>query len=256
MVTTATPAPEAPAPAPEPVSSVGRIFGALFSPQATFASIAAAPTWILPLVLLVIVGLATSVAISQHVGWRTVIDKQISSSSRAQKQMDSLTPEARENALNTQAKYTPYFIYPINFVAPFLVAVIVAAILLGAFNLIGGAKIGFKTSLSIVSYSWVPGVIAALLGIAILYLKDPSTIDVQNLVASNPGAILSDDSPKWLVSLLGSLDLFSFWTMILMAFGYSAAEPKKISFGKAFGTVFGVWIVYVAIKVGWAAAFS
>ena len=254
MVTTATPAPEAPSPAP--VSSIGRIFGVLFSPKATFASIALAPTWILPLVLFVIVGLATSVAISQHVGWRTVIDKQISNSARAQKQMDSMTPEARETALNTQAKYTPYFVYPINFLAPFLGAVVVAAILLGAFNLILGAKIGFKTSLSIVSYSWVPGLIAALLGIAIVFLKDPSTIDVQNLVASNPGAILSDDSPKWLVSLMSSLDLFSFWTMILMAFGYSAADPKKLSFGKAFGTVFGVWIVYVVIKVGWVAAFS
>jgi hypothetical protein len=58
------------------------------------------------------------------------------------------------------------------------------------------------------------------------------------------------------VSLLGSLDLFSFWTMILMALGYSATSPKKISVGSAFFTVFACWALYVLCKVGLAAAFS
>ena len=41
-----------------------------------------------------------------------------------------------------------------------------------------------------------------------------------------------------------------------MAFGFSAADPKKISFGKALCTVVGVWLIYVIVKVGLAAAFS
>jgi hypothetical protein len=44
--------------------------------------------------------------------------------------------------------------------------------------------------------------------------------------------------------------------MILMAFGFSAADPKKISFGKALGTVVGAWLIYVIVKVGLVAAFS
>jgi hypothetical protein len=56
--------------------------------------------------------------------------------------------------------------------------------------------------------------------------------------------------------LLGSLDLFSFWMMILMAIGYSATNPKKISVGKAFGSIIAVWFIYVLVKVGIAAAFS
>jgi hypothetical protein len=102
----------------------------------------------------------------------------------------------------------------------------------------------------------VPGLIAGLLGILVLFLKDPSTVDIQHLVATNAGAFLSDDAPKWQESLLSSLDLFTFWSMILMGMGYNAANPKKISFGKALGTIVVVWAIYVVCKVGIAAAFS
>jgi len=138
----------------------------------------------------------------------------------------------------------------------FIYAVIIAAVLMLAFNLIHGTKIKFVPSLGIVSYSWVPGIIGGLLAIVILFMKDPSTVDLEHLVASNGGAFLGDDSPKWMVTLLTAFDLFIFWNMILMAFGFSAADPKKISFGKALGTVVGVWLIYVIVKVGLVAAFS
>jgi hypothetical protein len=252
MVSTATPAPEAPA----PISSVGRIFGALFSPKATFDSIAARPTWVLPLILICLVQISLITIFSKQVGWRPFMERQDQNNSRVQKQMEQMTAEQKEQMLNNQVKFAPIFGYVGSVLGPFIGAVIVAAIYLAAFNLVLGSKIGFKTSLGIVSYAWVPGLIGGILGIVIIFLKDPSTVDLQNLVASNPGAMLSDDSPKWLVSLLGSLDVFSFWTMILMAFGFSATNPKKISFGKAFGTVLSVWFIYVLIKVGLSAAFS
>jgi hypothetical protein len=89
-----------------------------------------------------------------------------------------------------------------------------------------------------------------------MFIKDPATVDIEHLVASNVGAFVSDDSPKWLVTLLTSFDIFVFWTMILMALGYSATDPKKISFGKALTTIVIVWIIYLAVKVGFTAAFS
>jgi hypothetical protein len=102
----------------------------------------------------------------------------------------------------------------------------------------------------------MPYLVGGLLGLLILFIKDPSTIDIEHLVASNPGAFLSDSSPKWMISLLTSLDIFTLWVLILQAIGFSATNPKKLSFGKAFGTIFAVWIIYVLVKVGFAAAFS
>ena len=237
-------------------SSFGRIFGVLFSPKPTFEAIVRRPTWILPLMLLCVCRRgchdrdhpACDVA---RCDWQ-----EIAKSPKAQKRLEQLAPEQRDQQLNIQAKYTPYFVYGINVLAPFIVAVVAGAIFMVAFNVVGGTKIAFKTSLAIYAYAWVPGLIAGLLAILVLFIKDPSTIDVKNIVASNPGALLSDDSPKWLVSLLSSLDLFSFWEMILLAIGYRAADPKRISFAMALGTVVSVWLIYVLLGVGWNAAFS
>ncbi len=248
---------EAPSSAPTSSdSSIGRIFGVLFSPQATFESIVRKPTWILPLILLVFVGLAATTVITQRVTWRAVIDRAIEKSPKAQKRVEQIPPEKRDETLNAQAKFTEYAVYGVNVLAPFIVAVVAGAIFMAAFIVVGGARIPFKTSLAIYAYAWVPGLIAGLLAIVVLFIKDPSTVDIKNIVASNPGALLSDDSPKWLVSLLSSLDLFSFWEIILLAIGYRAADPKRISFAMALGTVVSVWLIYVLLGVAWNAAFS
>jgi hypothetical protein len=244
-----------PEPAPQ-VSSVGRIFGVIFSPKPTFESIVQRPTWILPLILVCLTSVTVLFLFGQRVGWRGFMERQDQTNARLQKQMESMTPEKREEMLETQTKFASIFGYVGVVLGTFIGALLVAAVLLAAFNLIAGAKVGFTTSLGIVAHSWVPGIIVGLLGILIIFLKDPSTVDIQHLVATNPGAFLSDDAPKWRESLLSSFDLFVFWYIILMSIGYSATNPKKISFGKAFGTVVGVWLLYVIVKVGFAAAFS
>jgi hypothetical protein len=127
---------------------------------------------------------------------------------------------------------------------------VVAGVLLGAFTLTGSVKVNFKTSLAIAAYAGLPWVIQGLLGVLVIFLKDPATVDLQNLVASNPGAFLASDGPKWLAALLNSIDIFAIWNIALVAVGFSAINPKKLSFGKAFITVLVLWMFYVAVKVG------
>lgn len=255
MVTTATPAPAAPVPGP--TNPFARIVGVIFSPKATFASIAQKPSWIVPVIVAVFLGLGFSTAVSRHIGWADLVRQQIAASPRAQKQIESLPADQREQAIATRAVAMPYIFYTLNVVAPFIGALLFAAIFMGVFNAVLGARIGFKTSLGVMSYAWIPQVIAILVAIPILLIKDPSTIgDINNFMASNPGVVLSDDSPKWLVALLGSFDIFSFWTIITMSFGFSAADPKKLTFGKAFRTIIVVWVIYVVGKVGLVAAFT
>jgi hypothetical protein len=256
MASAETPSPSTSPAAAGSDSSFGRILGVLFSPKATFESIVRRPTWILPLILIVVVSVGVVFTFSQRVGWRNFMIRQNQQNSRTQKQMESMTEEQREKLIDTQTKVAPIFAYVAVVLLPFISALVVGAVLMLAFNLIHGTKIGFVPSLGIISYSWVPGIIGALLGILVLFLKDPSTVDLEHLVASNGGAFLADDAPKWMLTLFTAFDLFAFWNMILMAIGFSAADPKKISFGKALGTVVGVWLIYVIVKVGLAAAFS
>ena len=248
MADVAIQAPEA----PERVKSIGRLFGALFSPKATFESIARRPTWFLPLLVLSLLSLGVVALFGSRGGWPAYFQKQMATNTR----MQQMPPDQQQRVLEQELKYGPPFAYVEVAVIFFVSAVVIAAILLGIFNGLTGTKLGFKTSLAIVAHAWMPGLISGLLGLLIIALKDPSTVDLQNIVASNVGAFVSGDSAKWLIALLSSFDLFSVWMMILMAVGYSAAAPKKLSAGRAFSWIFAVWFVYVLVKVGLTAAFS
>jgi hypothetical protein len=237
---------------PEKVNSFGRVVGVIFSPKATFDSIARRPTWLVPIILLCIVEVLIVGVYGRRIGWRGLIEKQMAGNS----QFQQLPAADQENRIQLGLKYAPTVAYVEVIVGPFLAALIFAGIFWLIFNLAVGAKVGFKTSLSVVSYGLVPGILLSLVGILIIFLKDPSDVDLQHLVASNAGAFLSSDSSKWLVALLSSFDLFLFWEMILLAMGFNAAAPKKISFAGAFFWILGLWALVVFIRVGIAAAFS
>jgi hypothetical protein len=237
---------------PERTNSVRRIFGALFSPKATFESIVRRPTWIIPVILLAIVQLAVVGVYDRRVGWRSLIEKQMASNSRFQE----LPAAQREQNIEVAMKVAPYAAYVEVTVGPFLAVALFAGIFWLIFNMAAGAKINYPTCLAVVAYGLVPGILGGLLGVLILFLKDPSTVDLQHLVASNAGAFLSSDSSKWLLALLRFVDLFLFWEMILLAMGFSAAAPKKVSFASAFAWILGLWVVGAALTAGLTAAFS
>jgi hypothetical protein len=236
------PAPEAPA----EVSSIGRIFGAIFNPGPTFESIVRRPNWILPIILGCLIFMAVVAAFTYRGGWPSFFEKQDADNSRIQQ----MSPEERQSTLEKQEKIAPTFGYVEGVVLPFLSVLVVAGVLLGAFTLTGSVKVNFKTSLAIAAYAGLPWVINGVLGVLVIFLKDPATVDLQNLVASNPGAFLSGDAPKWLAALLTSIDIFAIWNIALVAVGFSVINPKKLSFGKAFITVLVLWMFYVVVKVG------
>jgi energy-converting hydrogenase Eha subunit F len=94
---------------PASVRSFGRVFGALFNPKPTFESIAQRPTWALPLLFLLAISVAIVAIFGQRAGWRPFIERQIANNPRAQKQMEQVPPEKREQIIEQQAKFAPAF---------------------------------------------------------------------------------------------------------------------------------------------------
>ena len=52
------------------------------------------------------------------------------------------------------------------------------------------------------------------------------------------------------------MDLLAIWITILIAIGFSAANPRKLQGNKSFGIAFGVFAVYIVVRVGLAFIFS
>jgi len=251
MATTASmPAPEAQSqPA---ISPVGRIFGVFFSPKATFEDIVKKPGWVLPVVLLTLLSIGVSFAINQRINWREFISQQMEKNPQAA----NMSAEQKEQRIEGGAKFSAPFTYAIGLVGPIIGILVVALVMWGAYNLLGGANANFGTSFAITAHAFMTGLLSSVLFILVLYLKPYGTVDLENPVATNLAAILPDDATKWLVALLKSFDIFTFWTLILLAIGFAATNPKKLKGTKAFTIAFSVWAAYVVCRVGWAWIFS
>jgi hypothetical protein len=250
MSTTPVMAPEAPQ-APGPIDHLGRIIGVFFSPKATFEDVARRPTWAIPVVLMTILGIGVAFVMNQKVDWRDVASKRIEESPRAA----NLTAEQKEQQIAMSAKISPAAAYAFGALGPIFGVVIVAAVMLLAYNLIGGADAKFSVSMGIISHAFVVTILSTLFFILILYLKAPGTVDLENPVATNVGAFLPESTPKALMSLGKSIDIFSIWMLLLISLGFTAVNPKKLK-GKSLSIAIAVWAVYVACKMGAAWIFS
>ena len=244
MATTSLPAPGAQA----AISPFGRIIGTLFSPKSTFEDIVRKPGWVLPVVLLTLLSLGVSFAINQRINWREFMSQQIEKSPSAA----NMSAEQKEQRIEGGAKFSPAFTYAIGLLGPVIATLLVGLVMWGSYNLLGGANTNFGTSLSITAHAFLTGLVSSPLLILILYLKPIGSVDLENPVAANLAAVLPDDAAKWLFALCKSIDIFSIWTLILLAIGFAATNPKKLAGSKAFSIAFTVWAVFVVCRVGWA----
>ncbi len=244
-----------PVPAPEAqvsISPFGRVLGVLFSPGKTFEDIVKKPSWMLPIVLTTILSIAVSFSIDQRINWREFMSQQIEKNPRAAQ----MSAEQKQQQIEGGAKFSPAFTYGIGLLGPILGALVVSLVMWGAYSLLGGASTNFGTAFGITSHAFLTGLISSPLFILILYLKPYGTADLENPIAANLAAFLPDESAKWLVALCKSFDIFTFWTLILLAIGFATVNPKKLKGSKTYTIAFGVWAAFVACRVGWAFIFS
>jgi hypothetical protein len=251
MATTTAVSPAAPEPQPQ-MSAISRVFGVLFSPQETFEDIVRKPGWVLPIALLTILSMAVSFGLNQRMNWREFMSQQIEKSPQGAQ----LSADQKEQRIEAGAKFAPISTYVFGTLGPLLIALIFALVMWGAYSLLGGASTNFSTAMAITAHAFMTGLISSPLFLLVIFLKAPGTIDLDNPVATNLAAFLPDDSAKWLVALLKSFDVFTFWTLILIAIGFAVTSPKKLKGSKPYVIAFGVWAAYVVCRVGFAFAFS
>lgn len=227
-----------------PLGEVGRITDVYFDPKKAFADIAARPTWIVPVVLLIVIALAFTYTYSTRIGWDRYVHQIMDASSRVQ----NMEPQAREQAIEMQRKIAPYTFWVGSVLANPIMILVVAAVLLLVCKMTDvGLK--FKQLFAIVSYAMLPGLISGILAIVVMFLKNPEDFNIQNPLAFNLAAFL-DPPPvtgKFIYSLAKSFDLFTFWVILLEATGIAVAA-RKISFTKALMMVVVPWIIYVLVS--------
>ena len=230
--------------APEPVkNSFSRIIGALFSPRETFEDVNRKPDWLIPLIVITLVALATTYVFLTHANMADLIAQQIEKSGRPVPGPDQLASAAK---IGTITSYVGIILgVPIG-------SLIEVGLLFVIFNFLLGAETTFKKMFSATMYAAMPGVIKSLLAIPILFVKQPAQLgNPADIVQSNLSLFIDPDN-KALFALGKSLDVFTLWSVLLLAFAFTCVS-KNLTYKKSVITMIILWAIVVAGMVSWAA---
>ncbi len=235
------PAIATPAPSNEPTpNSFQRIIGVLFSPDATFASIARRPDWVVPLVLLLIVSLAAGVIMAPRIDFAAPARE-------AMEQNKNVSQEQIDKTVRISTSIGKVFTY----LAPVLSLIgllVIAGVVLLAFRIFGGEG-DFKQAFSVTCYSSIPSIIKSVVTLIIIAAKGglihPQTL--ATIVRSNLGFLVDYKTNPVAFALLSSFDIFSVWFLALLIIGFSyVARVSKV---KAAVTIISLWILVLLLKL-------
>jgi hypothetical protein len=230
-----------------PRSSFARLIGALVSPEKTFRSIAERPSWALPMILLIVLGIGLQTVMQKRVDPEELIRQQT-------KQMGiELTQEQIDKGVKSIENQTPTRrIAGAVFGAAIAAATyfVTALIFWVAFRMFG-SDIDYVRSLATVAHGLLPFGIALLINIPMVLARgsiDYSDMMNGGVLMSNLGFLANDDTGTAARMLLHSIDFFSIWAIVLLVIGFRATA--KVRTAMATTIVLAVWGLGVALKIG------
>jgi hypothetical protein len=245
--------PPSPVPLPVPLSEPERIVDTFIAPTKTFTDLRRNASWWVPWLLLSFFSIIFMMLVNKQVGFEQTTRNQIEHSPRAD-QFDKLPADQQAKQLELGAKVTKYIGYgfPVIILLSFL---LIAGVLMATFNFGAGAGVPFGTSLAIVSYGSLPGLIHLALSMIVLFVGvDREGYNLNAPFASNPAYFMDPAGNKFFYAMATGLDVFMIWNIILMGIGF--ASNSKVKRSTAIIIVAAWYFAYKLIGSGLAAAFS
>jgi len=228
-----------------------RFIDAFVAPSKTFKDIRRNASWWLPFIIASVLGLVFAYVVLNKIGLPALVDGVVHQSAPLEERMASSTPEqaaAIHRSIETQFKFM--YVGP---VIVLIVAFLVSGIFLATANFAFGGRATYKQMLAVWFYGTVPLMLTSLLTIVSIYAGvTGDSFNIKNTVGTNIGYyLMNGDSPRWLVTLLSSVDIISIWAALLLTMGVSIVAGIKR--GAAAVVVFGWWAIYVVLQAGFAA---
>ena len=236
-----------------PLTEVQRVVNTFAAPGKTFADIRRNQSWWLPLLIVALFTyLFVGVALTK-VGPTNLAVGSIKNNPTQSEKMQNASPEDRERMVSVTAAILKVSLL----VSPLFVllsAAIGALLLWVGFNFILGGSGTYPGMFAVMIFSFLPGTIRSLLVTAVMLFGNTENFNLNDPIGTNPGFFLGSDVSHFLKAVLGSLDVFSIWTLLLMAIGGAIVARVKVRSGVVM--VFAVWLIYVLGKAAVIGAMS
>ena len=149
--------------------------------------------------------------------------------------------------------------YPIPIVIGFVIGcLLLTTVFFLAFKVVE-AGLTWGTVFAATVYAFLAQVVARLVLLVPLSAARPPTAEeiVQGtFLATNVGAVLSPDSAPWLLALGRSLDALTLLYLFILVAVLSGSGRSKASDGSLGTVVATCFVLWIVVRVGWAAAFG
>jgi len=231
-----------------PLTQVERLTNTFVAPSKTFVDIRRNRSWWLPFLVVALFSYLFTGAVVKKVGFSALADHALQQ--RAEATGQQMTPEqmATGKAFTVSMFKASFGAWPLIFLAT--TAVFSLLLWLG-FNFILGGQGTYGGMFAVFVFASLTGIIKTVLMIAVLWSGSTDSFDIQDPVGTNPGFYLGPESAHWLKVLLGSFDAFTLWMLFLVALGGAIVSRVKVKSGMML--VFGAWLLFVLVRVGFAA---
>jgi hypothetical protein len=170
------------------------------------------------------------------------------------RQAANLTDE-QKTAMRTQmnSPIVKGFTFVSSFIAPLFLVVIIAVVYFVVFTLLGRQS-GFKGFFSVTAYAFVPGIVGQIGAVLRAYTVPSSSLMLDEIGSLSAAVFVDRDAVSPVVfTLANSLDVVSIWVLSLLVIGYGFLARKGLSKTTRTIAVVGVFLLWVAFRVGSAA---
>jgi hypothetical protein len=201
-----------------PKSLASRFFGIITEPRATYESVVAHPKWfgmlaLTTILMIVLIGGFLMTKVGQD-AW---LDAATNSPLRGP------VTDQQYQAMEKMSGYVGYITAASMLVMVPLVSIIISGILFAVFNAALGGDATFKQIFAVVVHAGPIGVLSSLFTVPLNYLRGTMAS------STNLGVLAQSmlDDSSFLAHLLGMIDIFIVWQLVVLAIGLAVLYRRR-----------------------------
>lgn len=220
--------------------SIGqKIVGIFTSPGQTFVSIDHKPSWIVPFVITVVIGLVFIFLTTDIIISDTLAQQE-------EKMIEQGVESAQiDQALGMTEKFMGFLLPAFAIVGPLVFWAVIAGVFMFVGNVILGGTSSFKKVYSVTAWSWLIHVLGSLILLPLVLTKE--TI----MISFSPTAMMSDEGRMtFMYQFLSKFDLFNIWFVAVLAIGLAVIYKMKTQ--KMATAAFVVFLIWALVSAGWS----
>jgi len=229
-------------PEEKPMGGASKILNTFFEPKKVFESLKIKPTWLVPFLIVALLGIGFF-----YYTYPFIMAQQVE---RIQEN-EKIPEEQKEKIIEkmTEKDHPPIWQLALAPAGSLVALVVVAAVLFFVFNVLLGGDSTYRRVFSVYCYS-------ALIAIPSMIVKFPLIMIKENINVQTSLALLLSANAKdtFLYSVFSSFDIFTIWQVILVSMGMGVLY--KYTTKKALTAVCILWVIWILAKSVFSTVFG